>query len=296
MQWINDFRCLFIESVSELPEAVALAFSGGVESSAILFAMMELGRPPRHCITFTVDHKPTKDLPYAREICRYYDVPLTVVNIPKLKKAQLEEDITEILRIIGIARNIDIQCCHIFRYFLRSLRCKNLVTGFYEDIHYEANAKVSIMYRRMKKGLVSEEDFDKFYRYGRWCIYNGVTKYGYAHNYVVIERFLASQGIYSYHPFKTEKLFSLTQSLTFEDTCYKAGKFKKKWFITDVMFEKEFAKFRNAKNSNNMHTQGMKQYHREVLLEGTTHKDTKVVYNKLLKNLNKKNSPLKLFE
>lgn len=283
--WVQDFYDRFMAIIEEeIPNWSTISFSGGIESSAIFYGMIECGRIPYECVTFMVGGKETKDTYFARKICKYYDVPLVLVDVPILSKEELEDDVKHIIEIIGIARNIDVQCCHAYLYMLPVIDTTNLITGFYEDIHYEANKRLFMMYRNAKKGLVDWDFFHEYYRAGREAIYNGKTRSGTIHNYVVIEKFLRAKGFKLLCPFKDKVLFDITQKLTFSDTNFYEGKFKKKWFITQVMFKHYFDRFGNAKNSNYMHTQGMKQYHREVLLKDTTHKDTVAVYNRIKKD------------
>lgn len=281
--WIDKFKERFMEKVYHLPFWQSLSFSGGIESSAILFALVELGQHPYECITFQVGGVETKDTYFAKKICKYYDVPLEVIDIPIQSKEELVDQCRVIIDVIGIARNIDVQCCHAYLHMMQKMDTNNLVTGFYEDIHYEANKKLFMMYRKMKKGELDKDYFEEYYRLGREAIFNGRTRAGTIHNYVVIEKFLKHFGLELYCPFKDRTLFNITQKLTFEETNFMDGKFKKKWFITQVMFKPFFDRFGNAKNSNYMHTQGMKQYHRKVLLDGTPHKDTIAVYNRIKK-------------
>lgn len=284
MKWIEDFKDRFMHTVNSVPFWSTLSFSGGIESSAIFFAQIELGIPPYECITFKVGNEETKDTYYARKICKYFDVPLIVVSIPVVSQAKLIEEVRHIIEITGMSRNIDIQCCHAYLHMIGKFGTLNLVTGFYEDIHYEANKKLSMMFRKMKKGELDQDYFEEYYRAGRSHIFQGLTRQCTVHNYVIIEKFLKEKGFNLFCPFKDKTLFDITQKLTFEETNYYQGKFKKKWFITEVMFKEFFDIFGNAKNSNYMHTQGMKQYHRKVLLDGTPYKDTISVYNRIKKN------------
>ncbi len=279
--WIQQFYDRFMAIIYELPFYATLSFSGGIESSAIFFGLIENGTPPYECVTFQVGCDETKDTYYAKKICKYYDVPLVVVKIPLMSREQLISEVAKIIKIIKITRNIDIQCCHAYMHMIPKIDTANMITGFYEDIHYEANKKLFMMYRKMKKGEIDQEYFESYYRAGKEAIFRGQTRAGTVHNYITIENFLNKNGITLYCPFKDKVLFDITQALTFEETNFFNGKFKKKWFITQVMFKNYFDRFGNHKNSNYMHTQGMKQYHQKVLLEGTPYKDTIAVYNRI---------------
>lgn len=297
--WIDKFKGRFLQIIdTELPSISTLSFSGGIESSAILFGMIEVEKWPFECITFKVGGIETKDTFFARKICNHYQIPLVVVDIPILPKEKLIEEVREIIDIIKIVRNIDIQVCHAYKYMIPFMHTNKLITGFYEDIHYEANKKLMIMYRNTLKGALDEKFFDQYYQHGKEAIYHGYNRSGTIHNYKIIEKYLRHCGIKMLCPFKDRMLFDFTKTLGFEETNFHKGKFKKKWFLTEKMFKDEFKYFGNAKNSNNMHTQGMKQYHRKVLLDNTSHKDTIAVYNKInwgIEGSRKKNEAISLF-
>lgn len=281
ISWVEKFKERFMVKVSELPFYSSLSFSGGVESSSIFYAMVELGTPPYECVTFTTGGEENKDTYFARKICKYYDVPLIVTDIPILERQELTELLGYLIGVIGIARNIDVQCCHAYYYIIKEMDTNNLITGFYEDAHYETNKKVFMMYRKMKKGELDPTYFEAYYKEGRAAIYGGHNRSGSIHNYKVIEHFLKQFAIHLHCPFRDKELFELTQNLTFEQSNFYNGKFCKKWFLTKIMFADHFNRFGNAKNSNNMHTQGLKQYHREVLLNNDPHRDTLSVYNEI---------------
>lgn len=281
MKWVEEFRERFIEVLYQTPSISTLSFSGGIESSAILFGMIEAENTPYECITFQVGEEESKDVFFAKKICNHYEIPLTVVKIPILSKKELRQECREIIDIIKFVRNIDIQCCHAYKYMIPQMDTMKLITGFYEDVHYEANKQLMIMFRDMRKGLIDEKYFQEYYRFGRDCIYHKMKRNGKVHNYKIIERYLTYYGIQLFCPFRDRKLFDITQKLTFQETNFYKGKFKKKWFITEVMFKDQFEFFGNKKNSNNMHTQGLKQYHQKVLLNNELHKDTIAVYNRL---------------
>lgn len=281
MTWISDFKIRFLNICMNLPSISTLSFSGGVESSAILFGMVEMKNVPYECITFQVGEEETKDVFFAKKICDYYKIPLEVVKIPVLSKKELVNELREIIDIIKFVRNIDIQCCHAYKYMIPKMDTRTLITGFYEDVHYEANKKLRMMFADVRKGLLDEKYFQEYYRFGRDCIYHKMNRNGRVHNYKIIERYLTYYGIDLRCPFRDRDLFNITQQLTFQQTNYYKGKFQKKWFITEKMFKEQFEFFGNKKNSNNMHTQGLKQYHRNVLLSDTNYKDTIAVYNRI---------------
>ena len=69
--------------------------------------------------------------------------------------------------------------------------------------------------------------------------------------------------------------------------CLRLMKEKKKWFVTDLLFKKEFDRFGNAKNNSNIHTKKEKgdinTLHCEIF--GVEKKQLISEYNKVKKEI-----------
>ncbi len=291
-EWVNSFKTLIYESIKSLPDEVSLSFSGGIDSSMILFTMIDLGKPPKELITFEIEGEPSKDLEYAKKIAQHYDLPLKVAKIPSSpSRDDLLGEVKEVIKTTRTTRNIETQVCYAYSYMIPLITTEHLVTGFYEDILFATNANISSKYSKHLKGLMSKEDFDDEYKLIRKQVFEGKYKSGAEHNYLVIMRYLEAKGIKVECPYNTDCIYNLFQSLTFKQTNYNpnTGKKHKKWFITEETHKDFFALFNNHKNINNMHTTGkdggLKGLHRRVLLTGTSFKDTRAIYNEVLKEI-----------
>jgi len=290
--WVQDFKKEIYDSVAALPNEVSLSFSGGVDSSMILFTMMSLNRPPKELITFEVEGESSEDLEFAREVAKHYGLPLRVAEIASSpSREDLLREVKGVIKTTRTARNIETQVCHAYSYMLPLVTTGHLVTGFYEDILFATNASISAKYSKHLKGLISKHDFDNEYRKIRTEVFEGKYRSGSEHNYVVIERYLNGNGVILECPYRTKPIYDLFQGLTFQETNYnpRTGLRHKKWFITENSHKEFFDIFNNHKNIRNMHTTGnnggLKGLHRRVLLAGTPYKDTRVVYNKILKEI-----------
>ena len=71
-------------------------FSGGVDSSTVLFAALECGYKPR-CITFDVENVESSDRAVSASICRAFGLKHDIVTIPSDIDALLE-DVTGVIR------------------------------------------------------------------------------------------------------------------------------------------------------------------------------------------------------
>ena len=134
-KWAWDFKKLLLDRLSEIPEDYSLSFSAGIDSSMLLYGLMELGKKPSQLLTFQVEDYDTNDLIYSRKIAKGYGIPLEIVNIPKVSKEDASQIIRDGIDRIGISRKIDIQCCYAYWYMLQHISTKHLVAGLYESYH-----------------------------------------------------------------------------------------------------------------------------------------------------------------
>ena len=92
---INDIKIKWkerlLDILKELPEDFTLSLSGGVDSSMILYGLLEINKLPKQIITFTLDGYNSTDLYFVKKICNEYNLPLDIVTIPILNKKNLSE-------------------------------------------------------------------------------------------------------------------------------------------------------------------------------------------------------------
>ena len=62
-------------------EEIGLMLSGGIDSSSILYALLDLKKKV-HCYTFYLENYESPDLKSARRLCSIHNLPLTEVEIP----------------------------------------------------------------------------------------------------------------------------------------------------------------------------------------------------------------------
>ena len=149
-KWAWEFKELLLNRLSEIPEDYSLSFSAGIDSSMLLYGLMELDKKPSQLLTFQVEDYDTNDLIYSRKIAKGYGIPLEIVNIPKISKKDASSIIRDGIDRIGISRKIDIQCCYAYWYMLKHISTNHLVAGLYEDVIYETNGSwyITIIYCR----------------------------------------------------------------------------------------------------------------------------------------------------
>lgn len=257
-KWAWEFKQILLKRLEQVPKDYTLSFSAGIDSSMLLYGLMEINKPPKQLLTFQIENYETNDLYYSRKIAEGFGIPLTIVKIPKVSKDDASEIINDIIDRIEISRKIDIQVCYAYHYMLEEIQTNHLVAGLYEDVIYETNAKLSIKYRDVLKGDLSKEEFDDYYNGHRRLCYEDKNANGNIHNHLIIRKYLNSYGITLDTPLQTKEIFEHFQNVNYEQTNFKFENEKmiekKKWFVTDVIFKSQFDRFGNGKNKSNFHT------------------------------------------
>lgn len=257
-KWAWEFKELLLNRLQDIPSEYSLSFSAGIDSSMLLYGLMEINKPPKQLLTFQVEDYETNDLYYSRKIAEGFNIPLTIVKVPKVSKKDASSIISDITNRIGISRKIDIQVCYAYHYMLKEIHTTHLVAGLYEDVIYETNAKLSIKYRDVLNNKLSKKEFDDYYNNHRKMCYEDKNANGNVHNHLIIRKYLNSYDITLDTPLQTKQIFEHFQNINYEQTNFKFEDDKmiekKKWFVTDVIFKEQFDKFGNAKNKSNFHT------------------------------------------
>lgn len=143
---LEAYRQLLIDSVlaSDPAGAAELALSGGVDSAAILFAMLELGRKPT-CFTFYCQDTISEDLQSARALCRHFGLKLREVEIPW----DLEE-LERVLRDLvlpachNIRKKTIVQCVHPWAYLYPRMESHLALCGLGADDLLCSQRKVQV--------------------------------------------------------------------------------------------------------------------------------------------------------
>ena len=92
--WALDFKKYLKESCRRIPKdkPLIISLSGGVDSSMILFTLLEIGRRPDAAITYQLGNKETSDLYYSELIADTYKIPHYIAKVPIQSKRELSND------------------------------------------------------------------------------------------------------------------------------------------------------------------------------------------------------------
>jgi asparagine synthetase B (glutamine-hydrolysing) len=135
----------------------SLYFSGGVDSTTILFSLLELGRKP-DIVSFKQDGIPSEDVRIGREICEEYGIDYNFVEIPSDKDGIIK-DVIRVIPDIEYPLKTHIQCSIPFMYMpetLVKLGHTKALTGLAAGDIFGLNKKTNMRYTEHGEEYVRE--------------------------------------------------------------------------------------------------------------------------------------------
>lgn len=154
---MNQFRELMKRDIQRgigSEEKVAVALSGGIDSTCCLLACLDLELDVT-AYTFYLDGHESQDLHAAQQITRTLGVNLREVTVP-YSLDSLQTDVAKIIREYRTARKTAVQCIHPFMYLIPQISEQTIISGLYADDLYGTSKNGAIIGNRNK------EEFDKF--------------------------------------------------------------------------------------------------------------------------------------
>lgn len=141
-----ELKTIFMKEIKQQTfgyNNVAVALSSGIDSAAVMFALLELGKHVR-AYTFHVEGVESQDLIHARANAKTFGVELIESVIPKKVNVNL------VLRIIykfNRKKKVDIECLYPFFYILPKVKEEVLLTGHGADGHFCISKKGMIHFK-----------------------------------------------------------------------------------------------------------------------------------------------------
>lgn len=131
-----DFRKIMLDRVSSLAaqEPFELALSGGVDSTIILFACLELGIKPR-CLTFYMDGFESDDLRASRNLAKHFGLELIELAVPSDPETMLA-DVRRVIPHAHRMKKVVIQCMIPWLYLYPAMQTNHILIGITADDHY----------------------------------------------------------------------------------------------------------------------------------------------------------------
>ncbi len=133
--------------------SVAVATSGGIDSSVLLMSCLDLGYKP-YVLSFKLDNKKSSyDFDSAKKLAKKFQLEFVPVLLPSSSEIILEKVIYEI-KHFAIKKKTAIECVYPMLFVFDSceqLGIQNLICGHAADGHYALSKKAMIHYRSTKE-------------------------------------------------------------------------------------------------------------------------------------------------
>ena len=152
----KTFKKLFEKIIKEeLPEQlcdVAVLFSGGVDSSTCLFALLELGYNPI-IYSFRLSNYISEDFLSAKNCANLFNLKFKEVIVPT---NNIKQDFLKLVQKYNCSKKTQLECAFPWMYLFQEISEEYVITGLCADSHYGLSKTVMINYKDTK------EKFDKY--------------------------------------------------------------------------------------------------------------------------------------
>ena len=149
----NNIRSILQKIFEDIPENMAIATSGGIDSAALMFSSMAAGHKKPNIISFTFDDFESHDYKSAKKLAKYYNLKFLPVILPS-DQNKIVETVHYLIKEIKCKKKSAIECMFPFVYLLKVLKenkIKTLVTGLAADGHFGLSKKAMIHYSKDDK-------------------------------------------------------------------------------------------------------------------------------------------------
>lgn len=153
----TPLRKVFQEILEPLPTRIAIAMSGGIDSTALLISALEVGKLPT-VLSFTFDGHYSTDFLTAKKVADYFEVDFAPVYLPT-DQAEILAAIRLLTQTYNLKKKARIECAFPFLYLAKeaqALAITTLATGLCADGHFGLSKKAMIHHR------YPQEKFDAF--------------------------------------------------------------------------------------------------------------------------------------
>lgn len=132
----KTFKKLFEKIIKEeLPEQlcdVAVLFSGGVDSSTCLFALLELGYNPI-IYSFRLSNYISEDFLSAKNCANLFNLKFKEVIVPT---NNIKQDFLKLVQKYNCSKKTQLECAFPWMYLFQEISEEYVITGLCADSHY----------------------------------------------------------------------------------------------------------------------------------------------------------------
>ena len=157
----DELRLRLIDVVERLdgPRTAALALSGGLGSSSLLFAMLATGRRPR-CYTWSIEGRRSLDLESARHLTTHFGLELVELEIP-IALPNVLADCRDLVHRFDQIDGIAIQISHPWLYIGPAMQARGdsvIMTGLSVDERYLSRREIWLKIAREGEQVILDEE------------------------------------------------------------------------------------------------------------------------------------------
>ena len=225
----SQVRKILLSELEKSPKKPALLMSSGLDSTSLLFALLELGKSPT-IYTFRLDGVYSQDFRYAKKTADLFGIPFVDVVLP-VDIDILLRDLVNLIRNLGLRKKADIECTWPMLYAINEMREDIIYTGSCADGHFGISKKAVLHYSQ------TVEKLDKF-RLGLF------TNPDYA-QVKTLELYCRSVGKEIFAPYRASEMVNLFLGSSWESI----NKPKQKQPIRDT-YPEEFSRIRTFNHTN----------------------------------------------
>lgn len=141
-----DIRDIILKELMKIEDDdVALCLSSGVDSSALLFALLELNKNV-HVYSFTLEDRESTDFKVAKSLANKYDLDFTPIYLPTNVDVIIK-DLYTLARDFNASTKTDFECAWPFLYVYPKVKERYIVTGIPADGHFCLSKRGMIHYK-----------------------------------------------------------------------------------------------------------------------------------------------------
>jgi len=266
-----NIKKVLLQSANTPETDAAVLLSAGVDSSSVLFALLEAGKRVT-AYSFCLDDRTSTDIKYAQITAKEFGVPFVQIPLPTSIDV-LMEDLVDLVRF-GARKKTDFECGWPMLYAYKAIREREIFSGMGADGHFCIS----------KKGMMHFKDrIDEF----RDTLFSNPS-YGQEHIHRKLSMVYKKRWV---APFMTQKMIDEIKGSTWDEV----NRPHQKQPILDA-FPEQFKRIRVFKHTNfQKGDSGISEHFEKLLttdLNVGRHKSVVGIYNYLVKNLAKEKDEL----
>lgn len=141
----NEFRILLVKQAEKLSDEVALCLSGGIDSVALLFTLLNVGKKVT-AYSFTLQDIESYDYQIAKQLAKKYDLKFTSIKL-STNIYDLKQDVLSLHDVYDCSKKTEYECVWPFIWLYPKVIEPVVVTGLGAEGHFGTTKRGAIYYK-----------------------------------------------------------------------------------------------------------------------------------------------------